>query len=96
MNELTISKTLAVTKVDFFRLLPSAMSGLSYQTEQDAVVAIQEKSRIVISLQVKKNREVGAISLPQLQIDLCFTDWRKSEIDGFMECFDRHFQRGGG
>lgn len=76
--------------------MPSAMAGLSYTIGQEDVVAIQGKTRIEISIQEKKDRKIGAISLPQLQIDFCFSDWRKSEIDGFMESFDRHFQRGGG
>ena len=96
MNDLKISKTLAVTKADFLRLLPSAMCGLSYKIKQNDIVAIQKKSRIEINLQEKKSRKIGAISLPQLQIDFCFVDWQKVDVDRFIERFNRNFQRGGG
>ncbi|MGR9099263.1 MAG: hypothetical protein ACU826_01725 [Gammaproteobacteria bacterium] len=94
--EKALSKTLAIGRADFFRLFPSVLPDVKLRIEGQGLSAAQGESILEIRLTEKKKLKIGAVSLPQLQIDMIFRGWESSEIDRFIARFERCFQRGGG
>jgi hypothetical protein len=93
MADVKVTKIMALTIDDLLRLLPAVVPGVEVQLVQNRIDLLPG---LIIELDQSQPTRVGAIIMPQLQLDFCFHDWQQTEIEGFIIKFDRIFQRGGG
>ena len=87
---------MTITRADFRRLLPAAVSHLPY-TEEDGAYAYAEGARSWrISLAPLPLLRIGLIRLERHQVDFQFAGYSAEEIERFRARFEAYFCRGGG
>ena len=93
----TLVREMGLTHAEFFRSLPAALAGSTFQISATTVSVSQVGGRsLEIMLGPQQERRIAALVLPLTQVTFKFVDFTQDEINVFMENFQRHFQRGGG
>jgi len=97
MTPAPLIKEMALTAEDFVRLLPGAAGDLPWRQEGGGRFRIGgEDGGVDIALEPLPPRRIALITLPVMRVTLSFRGWAADEVRGFVQRFDRAFQRGGG
>ena len=96
MAEICITKNMAMTQRDFLRLLPLVFPSGLYQVYQDRVDFEEPNRKLCIHFFSKDALKIGAIEMPQLQLDFVFSGYQPSETKSFFKRFNTVYHRGGG
>jgi sulfur carrier protein ThiS len=91
-----ITKEMAVTHAEFFRLLPGALEGQPFRKTGHRVVVEEKGKRLDIGLGPERSRQIAGLKLPATDVTLSFTGYDKTEIAAALRLFERTFQKGGG
>ncbi len=95
-NPKTISREMAISRNDLFRIMSLAFADTDYSIDHDRIILNEMGRTLEIEYVVMKDRCLGSLSLPMMQLQLQFTDHTNSQIEQFIRKFDRSFHRGGG
>ena len=87
---------MAITRADLYRLLPAVDSAFAYNEARGLIKSTNNDKQLCITYSEIPDMSVGALNLPQLELEFCFSGWREAGIEEFMMRFERIFQRGGG
>ena len=91
-----IKREMTITYADFFRLLPKALHGYSYQQSENAVRVTIERGSLVIHIAPEQRRKAGALELPVTLLSLDFDNTDNAARRKFLEQFDMTYHREGG
>ena len=95
-SSVTFGLEMAITHVEFLRILPLAIEGRTYQLQDGEILICEADRRISIKLLEERVRAIAALRLPMTEIKFSFQGYSKADIDDFMGRFRLRFQRGGG
>ena len=87
---------MTITRADFRRLLPAAVSHVPYAEVDGAFVHRDGERGWRIGLAALPKLEIGLIRLERHRVDFHFDGYSPEEIDGLMTRFEMYFRRGGG
>lgn len=91
-----ITREMGLTHQDFFRTLPKVLSGQVFQVSNSTVTVCEAERSLIIHLSPQRERRIAMLRLPVTEVSLHFVGYSESEVNRFMNRFERHFQRGGG
>ena len=91
-----ITKEMAVTHAEFFRLLPNALEGQPFKKAGNRVVVEAEGKRLDIGLGPERTRQIAGLKMPATDVTLKFTGYDKTGIAAALRLFERAYQKGGG
>jgi hypothetical protein len=94
--DVCISKKMAMTQADFLRLLPEVFGEDFYQIYPDRVERREPNRKLSIRLNPTGTLKIGAIAMPQLQLDFVFSGYQPLETKAFFKRFNAVYHRGGG
>ena len=90
-------KDMALTFEDFKRGLPAAMAGLDYMIDGTTVRTGDTEKGITITVKPLPARVLGGLlRVERSEVRIVFRGYGEAESSGFMDRFDRSYQRGGG
>ena len=92
----TISREMTITHKDFFRLLPKALKNKEYFISGRRVTVSQGECSVNINLSAETGRQLGALVVPVIQVEIIFTGYSEVDITRFLQHFDLAYQKGGG
>ena len=92
----TVTREMAVTHREFFRLLPRVLPDNPVHTGDNTAVIPLHGGEIHIMLAAESERRLGSLTLPVTLVTLHFSGFEADAIDDFLERFYRTFQKGGG
>ncbi|MCP3663378.1 MAG: hypothetical protein GY696_12935 [Gammaproteobacteria bacterium] len=87
---------MGLTREEFFRSLPAAVSPCQFQIEGYTITVQNMNGDVSIVLTQKKPRKIGMLSLPVMMVAFSFPEWPDIDRNQFMHRFERYYQRGGG
>ena len=87
---------MTITHDDFFRLLPKALSGYSFEVSEQSIQVTMETGIINILLMQETTRKIGALELPVIYMTFYFENIPQDETQKFFDKFDLAYQKGGG
>ena len=96
------TREMSITTSEFFRTLPSVLRGERLEIDRQrrsAIVAaadLEDRRRVEISLSPERERRLGALSLPVLDVEFRFRFMSEDDVRDFRSRFETHFRRGGG
>ena len=91
----TLNFEMACTPADFHRLLP-AVASVEYDAVLDQFSHVEDARRWRLRLIEPRERTVGALRLPLVDVELVFEGYALGDIDAVVRRFFAHFRRGGG
>ncbi len=89
-------RSMSLTRQEWLRLLPNAMSGYDWRLEEDHAVVNASLGTVYIRFHAGEDRKLGVLQFSVMEISLEFPDCPEEEMQAFLRQFDRHFLRGGG
>jgi len=95
-DRVTVTKEMAVTHADFFRILPSAFPDCDYDIQGTTIWRQRDGGTLEIKLGPEGTRRIALLKLPQTSITLTFRGYSQSQRSELIEQFDKGFQRAGG
>ena len=87
---------MAITPVEFHRLLPRLARGMACATEEGRVRIGEAGKGIVITTRVLEPRRIAGLVLERCRVELAFSGMDGSEVAAFLAHFDRVYHKGGG
>ena len=87
---------MSLSEVEFFRILPVAVTPCRYTVAADTVVVQCPQGMAHIRISAEAPRRIASLSFPVLKVAIEFTEMSEPESQAFLERFDRAFHRGGG
>ena len=93
---ISFRREMGLSHAEFLRSLPAAMGDQSFSVVDSTVTVEAGQKRLRISLAPPQERRIGLLRLPVTWVTFEFDGYAESEVEVFMENFERHFQRGGG
>ena len=91
---------MGITLKDFLRLLPAATASdpAQWQRTEGEVVIPQSDVRRQVRIRhaPERVRRIASLALPVLSVTLLLSGFDEDEAERFLQCFDLHYQRGGG
>ncbi len=90
------SREMGYTREEFFRLLPSALNGRSFEEDESGVTVDAAPGSVRIDVGEQQARSIASITLPYVPVDFAFENFSVEERVEFMRYFDLRYQRGGG
>jgi hypothetical protein len=94
-GEVTLRLEMGCAPIDFHRLLP-ALNGLEYDANETLFRHVEKSRSWSLRLVNPRERAIGALRVPLVDVELTFQGYPQAEVDSFMERFLMLFQRGGG
>ena len=91
-----ITKEMAITHAEFFRLLPNALDALPFKKTGNRVVVEEKGRRLDIGLGPERTRQIAGLKVPATDVTLSFTGYDKTAIAAALRLFERAYQKGGG
>ena len=91
----TLNFEMACTPEDFHRLLP-AVAAVEYDAVLGQFSHEEDGRRWRLRLIEPRERSVGALRLPVVDVELMFEGYALRDIDAVVRRFFAHFRRGGG
>jgi len=91
-----IQRQFGLSHADLQRLLPRFTDADVSFSGSDFVLVFANKRQLAISLGPERERRLGLMRIPFVDLEFTFKGWEPSDIHGFMARFDRMFQKGGG
>ena len=97
-RRISVTKDMAISHSDFFRILPLVLGDETYEYCSDRnIVSIARKGgKIEIYLSPERQENVASLRIPRTQVELRFENYSREEAAAFLENFNLRFQRGGG
>lgn len=92
----TINREMTITRDEFFRILPKALSEFSFEIYNDKIICRVEEGLIEINISKGENRMLGALKLPVLNIKFVMNNISREMQTRFFEKFYFAYQKGGG
>lgn len=92
----TIRHEMAITRKEFFRLLPAAVQDRNYRITDNVIDIRDGAGTITIELETESRRTIASLSLPVTKLSIRFTDFDDRDIKDFIKRFDLAYQKGGG
>ncbi len=93
--EVTLRFEMGCTAADFCRLLP-AVATVKYDAALSRFDHVEDGRRWSLRLSDPRERAIGALRLPVVDVALVFQGYAQADIDSFVARFFAHFRRGGG
>ena len=88
---------MGISHDDFFRVFPTVVSDASWRRDGLSIhVEWPLGARLVASVSAQKQRRIGSLSLPYVDIGFDFFGMVAGERSAFLVRFDKAFQKGGG
>jgi len=82
---------------DFFRVFPLVVAPAEWRRDGLTIyVELGPGASIAASVSAQKLRRIASLSLPYVDIALCFRGVAAADRERFLTRFDRAFQKGGG
>ncbi len=95
-KEVRVTKDMALSHADFFRILPGLLDGEAYEIDGNKVRVARGPGQIEIRLSPEGHRQMAALRLPRTQIELRFRSCSLQAVETFLADFDLRYRRGGG
>lgn len=95
-DRVTVTKEMAVTHADFFRILPNVFPDRDYDVQGTTIRRQSDGGTLEIKLGPEGTRRIALLKLPQTSITLTFKGYSQSQRSELIEKFDKGFQRAGG
>ena len=92
----TINREMTITRKEFFRILPKALSEFTFEIQENRIVCRIEEGLIEISIVEGKTKKLGALQLPVLNIKFVINNISREIQDSFFKKFYFAYQKGGG
>ncbi len=89
-------RDMTITHTEFLRLLPKALSGLSYEQTGNLIKVDSKDGPIEIILGEESIRKLGSLVLPRTQIEINLSSHTQVTVARFIKRFDLAYQKGGG
>ncbi len=96
MEKITFSREMGFTREEFDRILPAALNGRSFETNNTGIESSVDGGTMRLVISDQKFRKIASISLPFLVIEFIFEGLSQHQVDETMKFFDLRYQRGGG
>jgi len=90
------SREMALTRKDFFRILPRAVGENTYSIDADGATVNVAGGVGAISLGPQQVRKIALMEVPWCRVDFQAKGLTDTQFEEFSEHFHRRFQRGGG
>ncbi|RPJ61025.1 MAG: hypothetical protein EHM24_26760 [Acidobacteria bacterium] len=87
---------MSISRVEFFRLLPSAVGPFELDGDSDTVRGAVGGGRWTIRLIALPHGRLGRIDVPRHRVEITVEECAEPEGESFVERFRRGFLRGGG
>jgi len=91
-----ITKEMAISHADFFRLLPGALDGQPFTRTGNRAVMEGKGRCLDIGVGPERTRQIAGLKVPATDVTLAFTGYDKTAIAAALRVFERTFQKGGG
>lgn len=97
-DESTIVDTrdMALTRHDFFRILPRAVGDNPYTTHADGASITVGRGSVDVTLGPQQIRKIALMEVHWCRVEFTARGLGKDEFAEFSEYFHRRYQRGGG
>ena len=92
----TVTKEMAVTHADFFRMLPSAFPDRDYDVQGTIIWRQWGGGTLEIKLGPEGTRRIALLMLPQTLVTLTFQGYLEAQRVELIKQFDTGFRRAGG
>lgn len=94
----SFKRDMGYSEKEFFRVLPSAVSGYSHNIEGNRVIIVDSGGNQQLKLIINQlpDREIGMIRIPRIEVEFAFHNFPEEDRKNFMTRFDHSYQRGGG
>jgi len=89
-------RDMACTEAEWLQWLPRAIGAHPYETQPGAATVQLPPGRLLLHWQVRPERRIALIRLPQLHVAFAFEAVDEPARLAFMKRFDLYTQRGGG
>lgn len=93
---LVYEREMTITHKDFLRLLPKAISGLTFQRNGNQIDIVDADRSIRIKLSKESSRKIASLNLPVTKVRIELRDFSQSQSVIFISRFDLAYQKGGG
>lgn len=87
---------MAITPVEFHRLLPRLARGMACVTDEGRVRIGEANKGIVITTRILEPRRIAGLVLERCRVELAFSGMDGNEVAAFLAHFDRVYHKGGG
>lgn len=91
-----IQREMTISRDDFFRLLPKALSDYKYEISGQTIQVTIMPGVLNIHLLPEETRKIGALELPVIHITFTFENILEEKAQKFFSKFDLAYQKGGG
>ena len=95
-SAITDTRDMAVTRHDFFRILPRAVGDNPYTTHADGATITVGNGSVNISLGPQQIRKIALMKVHWCRVEFTAQGLSAAEFKEFSEFFHRRYQRGGG
>ncbi|MFQ5761035.1 MAG: hypothetical protein ACE5HM_08680 [Acidiferrobacterales bacterium] len=95
-DSISFTREMGINHAEFRRTLPRALEHQSYKILGDNIIITDALGTLEIRLSPERDRKLGALVLPVINVHFTFKGYNSSEVKNFMQRFDLYFQRGGG
>lgn len=87
---------MAITEQAFLRSVPLLQQQGETVFKPGEVFIVQDDRQVLIKYRIRPQIKLGAILLPQLQVQFNFENYTNDQCVDFLTQFKRVYQRGGG
>ncbi len=91
-----IRREMTISHKDFMRHAANALGDLPYEMSERHISAGRGEKRLEIDLSAEGERDLGALELPVIWVDMNFSGYSEQEIEDFLVSWDQYFQTAGG
>ena len=91
-----LRREMGFTRVEFMRILPSALHGYPYTVDSDRIVIGIDGNRLSITLGDEQVRKIALLELPYMEVVFDYRDVDEQAFRTFLKQFDLYYRKGGG
>lgn len=91
-----VNLEMSLSRVEFLRLLPAAVGGVTFREEGDAFIGGDRQMNWTLRLVPLADRRLGSVVLPCHRVEIRLEGYSEAAGEAFLVRFLRGFQRGGG
>lgn len=95
LPEVTLRLQMGCAPAEFHQRLP-AVAHVEYDATRMQFDHVEDGRRWSLRLIDPRQRTIGALHLPVVDVELVFQGYPQADIDSFMARFHAYFRRGGG
>jgi hypothetical protein len=87
---------MTISRAEFLRTLPAAVTGAIFQVEGELIRHGDETRGWSIRLARLPSLKIGLLDLPRHEVEISFDGYSEPEASAFLARFELCFRRGGG